>query len=372
MFIIDGDYPMAYGALDLDRDLTQPIEAVRAASPGHTHIGGWPDEETMATLPEMRRGGIAAALVKVTGRIHRDGNPLWGYRSGENAYAAAQGHLAYYQVLESKGEARILRTKGDFADHMRVWSEAQDHGRLAVGFVIGMEGADPILWPEQVHDWWRQGLRVVSLSHYGVSTYSHGTGTGTSGGLLPPAKPLLREMDSLGMVLDVSHTSDESVRQALDVFSGPVLASHQNCRALVPGERHFPDHQLSWVIERGGVIGASMDTWMLTRDHEMDWGGKNPPRRTVYSRESVTLDDLADHIDHVCQLAGNSLHSAIGGDTDGQGGRDGAPFEVDTVADYGKLADVLRGRGYSEDDLENVMYRNWQRFYERWLPADAV
>ena len=154
--------------------------------------------------------------------------------------------------------------------------------------------------------------------------------------------------------------------QALDLFSGPVLASHQNSRALVPGERQFSDEQLKALLARGAVIGASMDTWMLYREG-VDWANI-PPRRDVFSLSTVTLEDYCDHIDHVCQMAGNTLHSAIGGDTDGQGGSDGAPYEVDTVDDYQKVADVLDKRGYSQSDIENVMYRNWQRFFDKWLP----
>jgi membrane dipeptidase len=249
---------------------------------------------------------------------------------------------------------------------MQLWQEAESTEELAIGFVLGMEGADPILWPEQIHEWKQDGIRVVSLTHYGASTYAHGTGTGTEGGLFPPAKTLFREMESAGMILDVTHLSDASARQSLDLFSGPVLASHQNCRALVPGERQFPDDILRRIIDRDGVIGASMDTWMLYPPG-MDWSSKIGNRRDVFPREAVTLEDLANHIDHVCQLSGGSKHAAIGGDTDGQGGRDGAPFEIDTVADYQKLMDVLERRGYTVDDIENIMYRNWHKFYERWL-----
>ena len=322
----------------------------------------------MASLPELRRGRIAAALVKVATRIQRPGNVLWGYRTGEIAYSAAQAQLAYYRILEKRREIRILATREDFLEHIDVWLSATEYENLPVGVVLGLEGGDPILWPEQIHEWWNHGIRVVSLSHYGISTYCHGTGTGTSGGLFPPAKALLREMELLDMILDVTHASDASVEQALDIFSGSVLASHQNCRALVPGERQFPDEQLKKVIERDGVIGASMDTWMICKKGRLDWSYPFRSRREVFAREEVTLEDFADHIDHVCQLAGNALHAAIGGDTDGQGGRDAAPFEIDTVADYQKLVGVLERRGYSSEDTANIMYRNWQRLFQSRLP----
>ena len=249
---------------------------------------------------------------------------------------------------------------------MAEWAAAGDHSGLPVGMIIGIEGADPILWPEQVHEWWDVGVRVVSLSHYGVSTYSHGTSTGTDGGLFAPAKDLLREMEALGMILDVTHTSDESVRQAMDIFAGPVVATHQNCRALVPGERQFPDELLNRVIERGGVIGTSLDAFMLYRPG-IDWVDI-PDRRQTYAREEVTLEDVADHMDYVCQLAGNSLHAALGSDLGGGVGWSGAPHGVDSAADYHKIAAVLEKRGHSEEDVSNIMHRNWQRFYQKWLP----
>ena len=373
MLIFDGDYPMAFGGVEMGRDLTLPIDEVRSAPPVPgfrlRDADAWSDSETMASLPEMRRGEIAAALVKICCCIYRSEPHAHGdYRNRDHAYAAGKAQLGYYRILDAQGEIRFLKTRADLAGHMSRWSRTDDHGDLPVGFVLGMEGADAIHWPEQVHESWEDGLRVISLSHYGLSSYSHGTGTGTDGGLTPEGPKLLREMDALGMILDVTHTSDESVRQELDVFTGPVLASHQNRRAVTPGERQIPDDLLMRIVERGAVIGHSMDTWMV-RKEAVDWRNI-PPRRTVFERSEVTLKDLADHVDHVSQLAGDSLHSAIGGDTDGQGGRDGAPYEIDTVADYQKLAEVLDRRGYGKEDVENIMYRNWQRFFEKWLPEE--
>ncbi|MCH8114830.1 MAG: dipeptidase [Chloroflexi bacterium] len=370
MLIIDGDYPMAL-AVRMNRDLTLPIDQVRSAPDLPGSRPDRADAETMASLPEMRRGGVAAALVKVVVDQHRDGAPMpGGPRSDELSYALGQGQMAYYRILETRGEARILRTSSDVRDHMRQWESAEFYDDLPVGFFLGMEGADPILWPAQVHEWYADGLRVISLGHYGPSRYGHGTGTGTEGGLFDGGPELLREMDTLGMILDVTHTSDETVRQALDIFTGPVLASHQNCRALVPGERQMSDDLLKRSIERGAVIGASMDTWMLTRNVEKDWSGQTPQKRTdLFKPEDVTLEDVVDHIEHVCELAGDALHAAIGGDTDGQGGAVGAPHDVDTVADYQKIAVILGERGWETADIENVMWRNWQRYFEEFLPS---
>ena len=129
------------------------------------------------------------------------------------------------------------------------------------------------------------------------------------------------------------------------------------------------DELLKRAIERGAVIGASMDTWMLTRNVERDWSNKTPQSRSdLFNPEDVTLEDVADHIEHVCELAGNTLHASIGGDTDGQGGAIGAPHDVDTVADYQNMTQVLGERGWNSDDIENIMWRNWKRYFEEFLP----
>jgi membrane dipeptidase len=177
-------------------------------------------------------------------------------------------------------------------------------------------------------------------------------------------------MDKAGMILDLTHTSDDAFWQALDLFNGPVLASHQNCRALVPGERQFSDEQLRAILARGAVIGVSMDTWMLYPEGHLNWSDTGSvTRRERFPREAVTVATVVDHIDHICQLAGNAEHAAIGGDTDGQGGVDGLPWGIDTVADYQRVATELERRGYSQSDIANVMHANWRRFYETWLPA---
>src|SRR3990172_1635841 len=214
-----------------------------------------------------------------------------------------------------------------------------------------MEGADPILTPSQVVDWWNDGLRVVGLAHYGVSAYAHGTGV--SGGLTSQGADLLKAMDEVGMILDVTHLSDESFWQAVNKFKGPTLASHNNCRSLVPGERQFSDEQIRCLIERGSVIGIALDSWMLHAGYV--------PGQTANSL--VSLEAAADHIDHLCQLAGNTRHAAIGSDLDGGFGREQSPHDLDTIADLQKIPAILRKRGYAKADVEAVMHGNWLKFF---------
>ena len=162
-------------------------------------------------------------------------------------------------------------------------------------------------------------------------------------------------MDKAGMLLDATHLADESFWQALEIFEGPVLASHHNCRALVPGDRQLTDEQIKALIERGAVIGAAFDNWMLIPG----W------KKYVTPLENVPLDKVADMIDHVCQIAGNADHSGIGTDLDGGFGKEQSPFDLETIADVTKVAEILDRRGYSAEDVGKIMSGNFVRFFER-------
>ncbi len=157
------------------------------------------------------------------------------------------------------------------------------------------------------------------------------------------------------MVLDVTHLADESLGQAVEHFHGPILASHHNSRALVPGDRQLTDDQIRLLIQRDAVIGAAFDSWMLFPGYV--------PGQTDNSL--VSLERVVDHIDHVCQLAGNPRHAAIGSDLDGGFGTEQSPREIDTIADLQKIPPLLRKRGYKEADVEAIMHGNWLRFFHK-------
>jgi membrane dipeptidase len=346
MLIIDAHLDLAMNALHWNRDLTRSVAETRQAEAGMKEKGR---AAGTVAFPEMRAGEVGLCLATLIARVSYPGNPLPGYASPAIACAMAQGQLAYYRILERQGEVRLVRDAGGLDAHLQAW-EADPH-RCPLGLILSMEGADPILSPDHVADWWEEGLRVVGLTHYGVSAYAHGTDC--DGGLTPHGRPLLEAMAACGMVLDLTHMADTSFWEALEAFPGRVLASHQNARVLVPGCRQFTDEQLRAVIERGGVIGAAFDAWML----QPGWV------RGVTTNENLTMEAVVDQIDHVCQLAGNARHAAIGTDLDGGFGREQSPYDLDTIADLQRLPELLRERGYDNAAIEGIMYGNWVRFF---------
>jgi membrane dipeptidase len=350
MLLIDAHLDLAMNALNWDRNLDLTVDEIRRAEAGMNEKGRG---RGTVSLPELRAAEAAVSLATVIDRTARPGSPSSGSACQEISYAKAQGQLAYYRVLEAQGKVRILTDWPGLEAHVRAW---QDRGATEpLGFILSMEGADPIVWPGQAASWWEDGLRVVGLSHYGISAYAHGTGT--EGGLTDAGRALLREMEAVGLVLDLSHLADDAFWQALEAFAGPVLASHNNCRALVPGDRQFSDQQVRAIVARGGVIGVALDAWMLYPG----WV------KGETSNAVVGLDAVAEQIDHICQVAGNARHAGIGSDLDGGYGTEQCPHDLDTIADLQQIAGLLLGRGYGPEDVEAVMHGNWLRFFrEAW------
>ncbi len=354
MLVFDAHLDLAWNAIDWNRDLRLPVAEIRRAEQG---MPGKARGCSTVAFPELRRGKVAVFIATLLARLFRaNAMPaIQRYSSMPAAYAAAYGQLAYYRALEQQGLLRWIKDWAGLEAHVRAWQRNEDTTTEPLGFILSMEGADPVLAPEQVEEWWQAGLRIIGPAHYGVSPYAHGTGT--EGGLFPPGKPLLKAMERVGMILDVTHLSDQCFDEALDVYGGPVLASHHNCRALVPDQRQLTDDQIQRLVKRGAVIGTALDSWMLYPG----WV------RGETSPDVVGLEAMIDHIDRVCQLAGDAHHAAIGTDLDGGFGKEQSPRDLDTIADLQRVPDLLRQRGYKPEAVEGIMYRNWVRFFrEAW------
>ncbi len=354
--LFDGHLDLAWNSLSWDRDLTLELDALNAidrAMTDHPARG-----RATTTLPEMVRGRIAACQATLLSRARPQARTLSGqsrlsldFVNQEAASAIARGQLYYYELLERGGQMRRIQTAPELESHWRSWSPGQP-----IGYILAMEGADPIVDVAHAQDWWNLGLRSVNLVHYGANRYA--VGTGSDGPISADGVALLKEFERLGMILDATHLSDTSFFQALDVFSGPVLASHNNCRALVDDGRQFSDEQIKLLIDRGAVIGTALDAWMLAPG----WV------RGRTTREVVDIEAVADHIDHVCQLAGNSRHAAIGSDLDGGFGTEQTPTGLDRISDLGRLDAILTRRGYPSEAVDAVFHVNWLRFFASALP----
>ena len=349
MLIIDAHLDLSWNALQGNRDLLRSAYTIRTQEVGTPGKGR---AQGTVAFPDMRQGRLAVSVVTLFARCTGQPSPHSDYASPAQSYGVAQGQLAYYRGLEYEGYIRIIADRANLDSHIADWEMWEGTGSgdtPPLGFVISMEGADPILKPDQLEEWVGGGLRLLGLTHYGPGRYAGGTGTEL--GLTELGPPLLAEMQRLGVTLDLTHCSDQAFWEALEHYEGLVLASHNNCRALVPHQRQFSDEQLRAIFERDGVIGAAFDAWML----QPGWvSGQS-------TNEAVTLNTVVDHMDYVCQLAGDSRHAGIGTDLDGGYGREQSPCDLDTIADLQKLAGLLADRGYSDEDIRAIMHGNWLR-----------
>ncbi|MEO0514176.1 MAG: membrane dipeptidase [Planctomycetota bacterium] len=372
MLIFEGHLDIAYNALSHERDPRWTVDETRQRESDPPCDDG--RGLCTTSFPEMRAAGVAVAVTTLLGRAKpwvkpgrpnapRDGD----WPTQEMVYGQAQGQLAYYRLLETQGHVRILETAAQLQSHWAQWEATHDHD-LPIGLIITMECADPIVTPDQVHQWHAQGLRALFLTHFGMGHYAAGNPSSDpanphdmDGPVTARGVELLREMEKLKMPLDLTHTSDATFWDAIERYPGPVYSSHSNCRALSNHQRQFSDDMIRAICDRGGVLGVVVCNPMIRQDliRGSAWDSTD---------HNITLEHLADHIDHICQLAGDANHVALGTDTDGGFGSEACPHGYDRHRDIHKLADILRDRGYPEADLEKLFSRTWLDFYSQTLP----
>jgi membrane dipeptidase len=215
-----------------------------------------------------------------------------------------------------------------------------------------MEGADPIRQPEEVELWYERGLRIIGLS-WDDTRYSPGAWR-EGGGLTKDGWALLETAADYNFILDLTHMSDEASLQVLDNYEGPIIASHSNARALVPSKRQLNDTQINRIAERNGVIGIAFANPFLKAGLSL-----------TDPKESVTIEHVLAHIDHICQNVGNADHVGIGTDFDGGFGVESVPAEIETPSDFHLLTKALQEYGYDEDAVTKIMGGNWLRLLGR-------
>ena len=305
----------------------------------------------------MRKGGIGICVATQLAGCMKPAAPVGSWESPHQAWAMTQAQLAWYRAMEDEGELRQILTSESLKKHLKEWKI--DSLNTPIGYILSLEGADSLIDISYLERAYNYGLRALGLSHFGAGRYA--LGHDCSGPLSEPGKELLKELSKFNIILDITHLSEPSFWQVIDTFDGPIWASHHNCRALVNDPRQLSDEQIQALIQRGAVIGSAFDAWMLSPD----WvRGKSTPENT-----NVRISNVVDHIDHVCQIAGNSKHSGIGTDLDGGFGTEQSPADLNSIADISSIATILLDRGYPESDVKSIMHGNFVRFTIESLPS---
>lgn len=345
MIIVDAHQDIAYNALGQQRDY-------RVSALEHRRRENNPAYAATIGLPDALLGRVALVFatlfVEPTGKKQPKTQVDFSYRNAKEAYEKAMIQLDYYHRLaDENARIGLVRSASELDNVLATWKEGTEIKDHKQGLVILMEGADPIIEPKQLEEWVERGVRIVGLA-WGATRYSGGTGA--PGGLTPLGRELLEIMAGFKVLLDLSHAAEKAFLEALDTYSGHLIASHSNPRKFCNSDRHLSDEMILRFAERDGVMGIVLYNRFLSNN----WSNGSP-------KDDVTLATVADAIDYVCQLTGSAAHVGIGSDMDGGFGAASIPAELDTVTDLLKIADVLRSRGYAQPDIEAIMGGNMIR-----------
>ena len=302
------------------------------------------------------------------------------YRNPDQAHRLYRAQLDVYHRLADRhpDKFRLLQRRADLDDLLANWekadldlpdSEARGNGRdpdspgkpgHPVGLVTLMEGAEGVRQPAELEEWWRLGVRLIGPAWAGTRFCG---GTREPGPLTKDGYALLEAMAHLGFVLDVAHMDERALLQALDFYPGRIVSTHANVRSLLEDQdsnRHLSERAIQGLLGRDAILGlAPLNQFLLS-------GWKRGDRRDL-----VSLERLIDHIDHICQVAGNTRHAGLGSDFDGGFGLQSVPPEIDTIADLTRLAPMLAERGFSQADTAAILGGNWLELLKATLPESV-
>ncbi|MGB8212892.1 MAG: membrane dipeptidase [Anaerolineales bacterium] len=359
--IVDAHEDIAYNMLTFGRDYTRSAAETRqieiaSGSQAPEHAG-----QTLLGWPDYQRGRVAVIFSTLFATPLRRKIGDWDsqvYSDYDQARRLYRSQLDAYRALSDRtpDHFQLISTHAHLESILADWA---DPGRSShpVGLVPLMEGAEGVRNPSELDEWWEAGLRMIGPAWAGTRFCG---GTRDPGPLTDDGRALLRAMAEIGFTLDLSHMDELSARQSLDLYEGPIIASHANAAALLPGydgNRLPPDDVLKGLVARDGIIGVVPFCLFL----KADW--KNGD-----ARDDITLATLAAHVDHICQMAGDARHVGLGTDFDGGFGLEAVPVGIDTIADLQKLGPILEAKGYNETDVTAILGENWLRHLRTYLP----
>ncbi len=357
MIVVDAHEDIAYNALCFGRDYRRSALETRRLEQGTDT----PQKAGIATvgLPDSMLGRVAVVFATLFVAPHTGKTDPWdklSYKDVGEAYKLAMAQMDYYQRLADESEKiQLIRNTSELDAVLATWEKDTPLAQRKQGLVILMENADPIIEPRQFEEWYERGVRIVGPAWKGTR---YTGGTGEPGPLTKLGRELLEVMNSFHAVLDLSHMAEEAFLEAVDLYDGVLIASHSNPRKFRNTDRHLSDMMIRRLAERDGVMGIVLYNRFLSDN----W---SPGDR----KSDVNLSVVLDAIDHVCQVTGSVAHVGIGSDFDGGFGVQSIPAELDTVMDLWSIGDALRGRGYSESDIEAVLSGNMLRKLRQALAA---
>ena len=353
--------------IDIPSRLDQRMEDISVRTPG-----GDFDE------PRAKEGGLNAPFMSIY--VSAD------YQESGGAKEYADKLIDMVERFQEKWPDKFTVARSVF----EVRSVFQD-GRIALP--MGMENGAPIEGSlANLHHFYERGIRYITLTHSRVNHIADSSYDSNHRwkGLSPFGRKVVAEMNRLGMMVDISHASDEAFHQVVDLSSAPVIASHSSCRHFTPGwERNMSDDMIRKLAENGGVIQISFGSSFISDDYRLRHTQRkktideylhkkgltrNHPEAPQLIRQfeqenplqRATVSQMADHIDHVKNLVGVD-HVGFGSDFDGVG--DTTPTGLRDVSEYPNLLAELLDRGYTEEEIEKICSGNLLRV---WAEVERV
>jgi membrane dipeptidase len=360
--IVDAHLDMSYHAMYTGRDLRQTVQTIRALKKRS-------DKNVQTSFPDMKAAGVAIVFGTI---FTENADPGWGqaflanaaarsvipiktYHNAQEAREQAIEHLEIYQRWQDQGLLHLITSQASLKEHLEAWQ----HDKV-LGVVLLMEGADPILDPDDLAWWFGQGLRIVGLC-WGRSRYAGGTGV--PGGLTPIGRELLSHIKQLKVIHDISHLDEQAFWEALELGHHRIISSHSNARALllppdnteseIPLNRHLSDAMIRALGEQDAVLGINLLNSFLD------------PRVSSLETRGIRVsihDQVKRQLEHMASLVGWQ-RLGIGSDTDAGAGREETPEELDTIHDWIKLGEVV-----PLEARAGFLGGNWLRLLSQALP----
>jgi membrane dipeptidase len=289
-----------------------------------------------ATIFVQKRIGVEEAERR--GEEPTDGP--WCFGTADEAYTACLRQFAHYEMWDMEGLI-----------HLAAGGRRKQRDEQSVEVVLLLEGAAGVRSVADFQEFYDAGVRIVALTWNEGTIWSGGDRSG--GDITPAGLELIAELDRLHCIHDVSHLSEAAFWTLMQKSTGPKIASHSNCRALLPGkkipERNLSDDQIKALVNAGGIIGINLFSPFLI---------SGEPRR-------ATIDDLLSHLAHFENLTGRRDFLALGSDFDGGYPRTSWTEKLDGPELLPRLADTLAKAGWTDPEIDRFTWGNWSTLLQK-------